>query len=95
MLQIAGEWHHCVGKQLQSYDSRQRLIFERFPGLSVPEGKTEPHIATQNLHIQQHRRAAITADSARTQSDIMCSLCIASSQMRNLRELLKTAIWFC
>lgn len=57
--------------------------------------KQKTHIATQNLHIQQHRRAAITADSARTQCDIMCSLYIASSQMRNLRGILKIAIWFC
>lgn len=93
MLQIAEEGYHCVGKQLWSYDSRQRLIFERLPGLSVPKGKTEPHIATQNLHIQQRRRTSITADSART--DIMCSLYIASSQTRDLRELFKIAVWFC
>lgn len=74
MLQIAGEWYHCVGKQLRSCDSCQRLIFERLPGLSAPKGKTEAHIATQNLHIQQHRRASITADSAWTQCDIMCIL---------------------
>lgn len=95
MLQIAGEWYHCAGKQLRSYDSRWRLIFERLPGPSVPKGKTEPHIATRNLHTQQCRRASITAHSAQTQWDTMCSLYIASSQMRNLRELFKIAVWFC
>lgn len=95
MLQIAGEWYHCAGKQLPSYDSRWRLIFERLPGPSVPKGKTEPHIATRNLHTQQCRRASITAHSAQTQWDTMCSLYIASSRMRNLRELFKIAVWFC
>lgn len=66
MWQIAGEWYHCVGKQLPSCDSHQRLIFERLPGLTVPKGKTEPHTATQNLHIQQCRRASITANSVWT-----------------------------
>lgn len=83
-LQMAGEWYHCVGKQLRSYDSRQRLISERLPGLSVPKGKTEPHTLQHKIYIFNKAEEHPSLQTVHGQSVIQCIHCILPDLNREI-----------